>query len=693
MLTGMEKYTLIIAEKPDAASRIASALDEKGKAQKNVVHGVPYFSACRNGVDLLVVSALGHLYTVAADKNQKGSYPVFSYQWVPRFQAERGASKIKVWLNVISKLAQNADAFVDACDFDVEGSIIGYCILKYAFGGKEKVAKRMKYSTLTEEELVESFGNLLPKLDFELIEAGLTRHEADWLYGINLSRALTNAAKKSSGQYATLSTGRVQGPTLNFLQEREQTIQSFVPTPFWNVNAKITIDEAVFEVECEKNPIQTKQQAEEIAGLCKVKEGTIQKVDVKEFSVNPPVPFDLGSLQSQAYSLFKYTPMQTSNAAQHLYTNALISYPRTSSQKIPANINCRNILKKLGKSPAFKTQATKLLSKPDLKPNQGKAVDPAHPAIYPTGNLPEKPLAAAERNVFDLIVKRFLAVFGEPALKQSINVAVDINGNVFKLDLTRVLSEGWMEFYKPYVHVEHVSLPRLVEGQKVQIKKVALKEGCTKPPARFNPQTLLRKMELEHLGTKATRGSTIQTLVDRGYVQGKENMVITELGCQVIEVLSKYCPSMVSSDLTRNLEERMEKIQGSQDTKEKVLETVVEVLKPVTQKLKENEEQIGKQLSQALQKLSLEQKTVGPCPKCSNGTLVIIKSKKSGKRFVGCTNYFAGLCNAAFPLPQNGFIKAGLKCKSCGYPTVKIWLKQKTPWNLCLNINCPLKKK
>ena len=188
-----------------------------------------------------MVPALGHLYTITS-KEKGRSYPVFDYQWVPRYLAERGASRIRVWLKVIAQLAKDAEEFVDACDFDIEGSIIGYTILKYACGGKEKAAKRMKYSTLTKEELQESYTHLLPTLDFALIEAGLTRHEVDWLYGINLSRALTQAAKNCSGQYATLSTGRVQGPTLKFLEIREKTINCFVPTPYWTLSAKISIN-------------------------------------------------------------------------------------------------------------------------------------------------------------------------------------------------------------------------------------------------------------------------------------------------------------------------------------------------------------------------------------------------------------------------------------------------------------------
>ena len=127
----MGKYTLIITEKPDAAKRIATALDSEGKTQKKVESGVPYYEAYRNG-KIIVVPALGHLYTVASKDKTSRDYPVFDYQWVPRYLAERGASKIRLWLKVISHLSENAEAFIDACDFDIEGSIIGYCILKYA---------------------------------------------------------------------------------------------------------------------------------------------------------------------------------------------------------------------------------------------------------------------------------------------------------------------------------------------------------------------------------------------------------------------------------------------------------------------------------------------------------------------------------------------------------------------------------
>ena len=688
----MEKYKLIITEKPDAANRIAMALDTDGEAKKIVDRGVPYYKAYRNG-DLVVVPAIGHLYTVAGKEKAKRDYPVLDYHWVPRYLAERGASKIRVWLNVIAKLAENAEEFVDACDFDIEGSIIGYCILKYACGNKEKTAKRMKYSTLTTEELQESYSHLLPHLDFALVEAGLTRHEIDWLYGINLSRALTMAVKSSGGQYATLSTGRVQGPTLKFLQDREKTIKCFVPIPYWSITAKIIINDTAYEAEYEKI-LESKQEATAVMDACKTKEGQIEIISVKEFEQKPPVPFDLGALQSEAYRNFHFTPMRASNIAQHLYLDALISYPRTSSQKLPPAIGYKAVLTKLAKMPAYGKQATELLSKSVLKPNEGEKADPAHPAIYPTGNLPENPLGTGERNIFDLIIRRFMAVFDEPALRQSVKVTVSVNGNHFHLNGIRTLSEGWLRFYKPYVQLKDATLPPLTERQKIIVKRVVAKNNFTKPPARYNPRSLLLKMEKEDIGTKATRAAIIQTLYDRKYIYGTDSLVISDLGFEVSEILAKYCPTVISPELTRNLEEKMNEIQQGKTTKEAVLQNAVEILKPVLLELKEKESAIGVQLNQALKKARLEERKVGACPKCADGKLVILRSKKTGKRFVGCTNYFEGKCNVTFPLPQNGNVKPlNTTCKSCGFPILQVRMKGKRCWKLCLNPNCPQKER
>ncbi len=688
----MQKYTLIITEKPDAAKRIATALDEKGKTQRTLSKGVPYFRACRNG-EIIVVPAIGHLYTITSKQKGKRNYPLFDYQWVPKYQAERGASHIRRWLNVITELANNAETFVDGCDFDIEGSIIGYNILKYACGEKQQLAKRMKYSTLTTEELQDSYNKLLPKLDFALIEAGLTRHEVDWLYGINLSRALTQAAKANSGQYSTLSTGRVQGPTLRFLEEREKEIQCFVPTPYWKITAKISISGTTIDAEYEK-ALEVLAEATALRDACKTKEGTIETVAVSEFAQPPPVPFDLGTLQREAYKLFRYTPMRTSNILQHLYLDALISYPRTSSQKLPPSIGYKTILKRIGKAPTYSKHTTELLAKPTLKPIEGKKDDPAHPAIYPTGNLPQKHIDTAEKNIFDLIVKRFFSVFAEPAIRQNINVTISLNGNTFSFSAARTLVEGWFRFYKPYVHVKDDSLPPLTEGQIVSVQRVNLKEHFTQPPSRYNPRSLLLKMEKEEIGTKSTRAATIQTLQERKYLKGADNFAVSDLGFEVTEVLEKYCSIVVSPEMTRVLEEKMEAIQQGKETKQNVLQNAVETLKIITAELKDKEAAIGVQLSRAVQKAHLDERTIGSCTNCQGGKLVILHSTKTGKRFVGCTNYFGGKCNTAYPLPQMGIVKPlSGACRACGSPIVAVYSRGRKPWRLCLNIKCQSKRR
>jgi DNA topoisomerase-1 len=686
----MGKYTLIITEKPDAAKRIAEALDRQGKPKQLKENGVPYFVANRDR-ELVVVPAIGHLYTIVHERGKRNYYPVFNFKWTPRHLAQRNAKGIRNWVETFSRLSHDADEFISACDYDIEGSLIGYCILKYACDGKETSAKRMKFSTLMKSELEQAYEQPLPHLDFALIDAGRTRHEVDWLYGINLSRALTLAARRWSGRYSTLSTGRVQGPALQFLAEREKEIRSFVPTPYWQIHAEAEILNSVVEAEYERKRIETRAEADAVVHACANKTGEVKKVEVRAVSQKPPVPFDVGTLQREAYSFFGYTPRRTLAIAQRLYLDALISYPRTSSQKLPPIIDYRKILNSLKRKRAYKKLASKLLEKKTLKPREGAKEDPAHPAVYPTGNLPEKPLGIPEKRVWDLIVRRFMAVFGEEALKQSLKVRLDLNGHCFFLRGRRILKEGWMEYYLPYVRVEEVLLPRVEEGDKVRLRQVTRQDKFTCPQSRYNPSSLLKKMEELGIGTKATRADIIQTLYNRGYVRD-ERILVTELGFDVIDVLSKYAPMVTSAKLTQELEAKMEKIQNNKMKRETVLEEVVEQLKPQLEQFKENEENIGEALTKATKKAQAQERIVGKCPNCGTGNLTIIYSRTTRKRFIGCSNYFKGICKTSFPLPQRGTVKpTGNNCKACGWPQVLVLFRGRKPWTLCFNPDCSLK--
>jgi len=687
----MEKYTLIVTEKPDAAQRIAEALDFNSQPKRIEENNVPYFHA-RRDKPLVIVPALGHLYTVVQEGGRRNYYPVFNFKWAPRYVAEKSATHIKTWIDVISKLADDADTFIDACDYDIEGALIGYTLLKYACGNKENIATRMKYSTLTKTELEKSFIEQMPHLDFGMIEAGRARHEVDWLYGINISRALTIAAKRFSGRYATLSTGRVQGPTLRFLVARERSIKTFVPTPYWSILAEVEIQGAKYLVDYEKKIITRKADADAVVAACLRKTGTIEKVEEKTFQIAPPTPFDLGSLESEAYYLFGYTPRRTNDIAEHLYLEALISYPRTSSQKLPPTINYKAILNGLSREPPYNESASELLRQEPLRPREGIKEDPAHPAIYPTGNRPKRKLDVAERRVWDLIARRFMAVFGEPAVKQSIKATIKVNGHHFYLQGRRTLKEGWMKHYKPYMRTEEILLPPIKQGETVQLTRIAREDKFTKPLPRYNPSSLLKRMEREGIGTKATRADIIETLYKRRYITG-ESIEVTDLGFTVIEVLHQYAQPVISVKLTRDLEEKMERIQNNKEKREKILEATVNRLRPVLNELKKQETTIGETLSNALKRARMQERTIGECPNCYTGKLMILFSRRTRKRFIGCTNYFTKTCKTSFPLPQQGIVKpTGRMCRSCGWPLLFVHLHGRRPWNLCFNPACPKKE-
>ena len=685
-----KKYTLIVTEKPDAAKRIARALDSQGKPKSLKINGVPYFVAQRDR-ELVVVPAIGHLYTIVQETGKRSQYPVFKFKWTPRHLAERKAISIRNWVEAFSTLSRDADKFISACDYDIEGSLIGYCILKYACDNKDASAKRMKFSTLMKSELEQAYEKPLTHLDFELIESGRTRHEVDWLYGINLSRALTLSARRWSGRYSTLSTGRVQGPTLQFLTTREKAICSFVPTPYWEIRAEAEILNSVVEAEYEKKRFETRAEADAVVRACAYKTGEIVNVTVRKTHHKPPVPFEVGTLQREVYSFFGYTPRRTLSIAQRLYLDALISYPRTSSQKLPPIIGYRKILSSLKRQPGYKRLASKILDKEELKPRQGTKEDPAHPAIYPTGNLPEKLLKTPEKRVWDLIVRRFMAAFGEEALKESLKARLEVNGQRFFLRGRRIMKKGWMSYYKPYIRAEEAILPPIKEGDKVRLRKIIREDKFTCPTPRYNPSSLLKKMEDFGIGTKATRADIIQTLYNRGYAKD-ERITVTELGFDVIDVLGRYAPAVTSAQLTQELESKMEQIQNGEMKRETVLTEVVEQLKPQLEQFKEHEESIGETLSKAVNRTQTQARIVGKCPTCGTGDLTIIYSRKTKKRFIGCSNYFKNLCETSFPLPQRGTVKpVKSRCKACGWPQVLVWLRGRKPWNLCFNLNCSLK--
>lgn len=677
-------YELIISEKPNAAKRIAEALADK-TPKKQSSNKVPYYELEHNKKPIVVACAVGHLYTVA-EKTKSFSYPSFELQWVPASEVNKKAAYSKAYLNVIKKLSKNASTFTVACDYDTEGEVIGLNCIRFACNQKD--AKRMKFSTLIKEDLIEAYNEASQHLDWGLAFAGETRHFLDWMYGINISRALTLAVK-SSGAFKILSSGRVQGPALKILYEREKEIAAFKPTPYWQIYLEIEkegVKVGAFHV---NEKFLKHEEAEKCFHSALWKPAIVKDVEKSEVNQYAPNPFDLGSLQTEAYKQFAINPKETLNIAQNLYTSGFISYPRTSSQKLPAKINYKKILTGLSKNMSYEESAKKLLSFQNLTPNEGKKTDPAHPAIYPTGLLAEG-LSSSEKKIYDLIVKRFLATFGKPAVRESILLRIDVGGELFIAKGISTKEKGWFELYEPYVKLKEEEWPSFRINESLEIKRLDLLEKETQPPKRYTPASIINELEKRGLGTKATRADIIDSLYQRNYICDQA-IRVTDIGMRIIETLQKYCPEIIDEQLTRHFEEEMEKIREKKIKKEEVLEEAKRVLTKILKEFKANEKRIGESLKKAHQETLDKESYISKCPLC-NGNLRIKFSRKgkSRMRFIACNNYPD--CNVSFNIPQSGAIKGtDKKCVHCGQPIIMVFMKKKKPQEACLNKECPSK--
>ncbi len=684
----MQSFTLLISEKPQAAMRIAYALATNSVKKVNR-YGAYWFEFEINGKKYVCIPSAGHLFLLDTENSSGWNYPVFDVKWVPTF-TKKGSEFTKKYYKNIEALAKKADEFIVACDYDTEGEVIGYNILKFICNRDD--AKRMKFSTLTKGDLIEAYENLMEHIDFGQVEAGLTRHHLDFIWGINTTRALTLALKNYLERgFQVVSTGRVQGPTLAILTNREIEIRNFKPVPYWQIELHALVDGKIIVALHEADKIWDKEKAKEIFDACKGKDAKVEDIERKEYELRQPPPFDTTSLQTEAYRVFGFSPIQTLAVAESLYTQGFISYPRTGSQKLPPKIGYKNILESLSKLKNFVKDVSLILKKKELKPREGMKTDPAHPAIFPTSQTPNfEKLSSQEKKLYELVVRRFLSTFSDPAKREAMKVVLDVNGHNFIATGHRTIDSGWIEIYEKFIKFKEQPLPDLQKGQILKVKDLKLLDKETQPPPRYSQASILKIMEKKGLGTKATRAQILQTLYDRGYIRGK-SIEVTKFGEQVTKVLEEYSPKIIGEELTRKFEEEMELVNQREKEMETVIEEAKEVLTEILIEFKNNEMKIGEELSKAYLAHKKKQRTIGICPKCGRD-LVIITSKKTKKRFVGCTGYKDG-CDFSMPLPQKGLISTTSKtCETCGYPMIQLKFGRNKPFLTCINMNCPTKK-
>ncbi len=671
----MTQTKLVICEKPNVARKIADALSKLGKVEEKRYKKISYYVVSSKNTEIVIAPSVGHLFGLKSDQKNL-TYPVFGVYWAPANEIDN-ISYIRDYIDMFEYLGKKADECISACDYDVEGSLIGYNIIRFCC--KKNTGKRMKFSTLTAEDLLESYQNMLD-LDISNAVAGETRHVLDWYYGINLSRALMSALKKAKSWHKIFSIGRVQGPALDLIVSLEEKIRSFVPQPYWTISIVLKSTEFNYE----KERIKEEKKAQDILNLLKGAHAKIVEAKQQEHSYNPYPSFDLTDLQTEAYRLFGFSPSQTLNFAQSLYEKGVISYPRTSSQKLPASLNLHAIIRRLEKLKEYSVLIKEHVK--SAKPIEGKKEDPAHPAIHPTGYTAE--MTQQEAKLYDLIVRRFLACFAAPAVRVKKSIKAEVNSLFFTATGWKTTSLGWLNIYH-YAKFEEVDIDDFTEGETLKVKEARSQKKTTSPPQRYTQASLISELEKRKLGTKATRATIIDTLYEREYITGK-SIAPTPLGIKVHHALKTYAPKILNEQLTRDIEEKLEKIMFGEAKSEEIIEESKNILLEILDDFQRHEVEIGNFLAEGIKELDQVKNTLGECTRCGKGVLRKLISS-SGKWFVGCSNYPE--CKVTYNLPQNSVIVATKRlCEKCNTPIVKVYRKGRKTFEMCLDPNCETKK-
>ena len=644
---------LIVCEKDIAARRIAQILSDN---ESKTIRGNPNVY---HWDDIYVIGLKGHILDIDFNKNFK--------DWKTDLLGLIHSKLIKIKkqeqiIKKLKELGKKANELIIATDYDREGENIGVEAIEVIKEVNPQIKiKRAIFSAITKEDIKSAFENLR-KVNFNLASSAEARREIDLLWGAALTRFLSTSSGYLGKSF--LSAGRVQTPTLALIVEKERERLKFKPEKYYEINVKL--ENGIIASRKTKD----KKEAEHFKKFSGY--ATIEKIKQRERITNPPTPFNTTEFLRESANIGFSSPVAM-RIAETLYMNGFISYPRTDNTVYPKTLKIKNILKKLLNT-KFKKLVEKILNKKEIVPTKGKKIDKAHPPIHPTEAA--KGLNQREEKIYDLVVRRFLSTLSDPSEEKITNISIDIDGKEFKANGLQIIKKGWREFY-PYSKVKVNILPEVKKGEKIKIESIKVEEKETQPPKRYGHGGIIKKMEELNLGTKATRPGILNKLIVRGYVS--PNLIPSPVAMNVVEVIEKHAPAIASHEMTAKLEEEMNKIAEGKKKKEEVTKESIEELEKIIKNVEKKREEIGKGIRKA-KKMDL-----GPCPKCKKGVMRIIRSKKTGKRFVACSNYPE--CKNTWPLPQKGkIIILNEKCK-CG--TRKIMLVfGKRKITICPNPEC-----
>lgn len=566
---------LVLTEKPSVARDIAKVL---GCSQ----NGNGFIS----GSKYIITWALGHLVTLADPETYSDRYKSWNLEDLPMLPKKMELVVIKQTSKqfgaVKSLLNRNdIDELVIATDSGREGELVARWIIEKA--GFRKPTKRLWISSQTDKAIKDGFAHLKPGRDYDnLYRSAQSRAEADWLIGLNVTRALTCKYN------AQLSAGRVQTPTLAMIVQREEEIRKFVPKDYWTIEAKLNGFSARWQDKTNgQTHIFDKSKADAL--LKKLAGQPAKVVDVRKEAKTelPPLAYDLTELQRDANKRYGFSAKKTLSIMQKLYeTHKLVTYPRTDSRYITDDIvpTLTDRLKSIAVGPYAALAQSVLRNRFHVTKrlvDNSKVTD--HHAIIPTEQyLNLGSLDSEERSIYDLIVKRFIAVLNSPFEYELTTVKLDINGELFTASGKIIKSKGWKAVYEGQAKVDDddddeysQSLPEIKKGAALNVVSIKTINGKTKPPARYTEATLLSAMEhpgkfiddkslrsaietTSGLGTPATRADIIEKLFDSFYMErkGKEIMP-TSKGIQLIGL----APSdLKSPELTAKWEQQLQSI-------------------------------------------------------------------------------------------------------------------------------------
>ena len=665
---------LIISEKNIAARRLAMILSEYKQKSRSIA-GVQALNFVKDDHEYMIIGLRGHI--VALD------YPAEYNDWSaispknlvyakPEKKVEPGAKKI---MSALKDLAIWADEIIVATDYDREGELIGAEALDETH--TTKPIKRARFSALTKGEVERAFAELV-ELDRKLASAAETRQLIDLAWGAALTRFISIASGQLGRDF--LSVGRVQSPTLALIVDREREIKAFVPTPYWLVNADLKKD-TQFGASHKGNRFTDKAAAHVALQRAKLAKTALVK-DVKQ-TINdewPPIPFNTTAFLMEANKI-GLSAAQAMKIAEDLYTAGYISYPRTDNTVYPPSLNLRSILEKLKKS-EFSKEAEEILSQESLRPSRGRKSTTDHPPIHPVEAATKGEFKGHQWDVYELVVRRFLATLAPACKSRTTEVDIDIGGEPFSSEGYEILDPGWRKYY-PYYRAKESILPALTAGDAPEVLRVHSSEKKTTPPDRYSQGTLIKKMEELGLGTKSTRHEIVQKLFDRRFIKGARTIEPTESGFAVISALQQHANDITSAKMTSHLESDMDMIAQGELDQADVVEESQAMLDDIMTVLERHQKDIGDAIKVALR----EQHALGTCPKCRTGHLMQLRGR-SGSIFAGCSNYPE--CKNTYPLPTGLLILATEeKCGVCGAPKIKTVTRGQAPTVVCIDPKCP----